>query len=224
MLSGSATTLLMYIWSLLIIMQLAPLYAKDPVLIFPLQFTATLQITAHLIPEGNDFPPRYKRMSIYYDYIKKKARADIEAGFEAAKYYIRRYDKEHEYMVRLPPISDCKRNPMLEEMPFPEVSDVVYAGDATVNGVDCNYFLHEDFTTRVHMYMAKSDGAPVSLVEENTDNDESTLLLTYDFTDVTLGSPDASWFELEEPYQHTTCARHSAGFPYLHIFHHFVKF
>jgi hypothetical protein len=35
----------------------------------------------------------YRTFHIAYDYVQKVARADIEAGYEAAKYYIRRYDQ-----------------------------------------------------------------------------------------------------------------------------------
>jgi hypothetical protein len=198
---------------------------KDPELVFPLQFSANIQITAHLIDENSDFPPRYKRLTVFYDFINKKARADIEAGFEAAKYYIRRYDMENEYMIRLPPINDCKRSYLGEDMLFPEVSDYVFAGESVVNNVVCNYFLHEELTSRIHMYMSFEDGAPVQLVQESLEGGNTTKLLTYDYSDVTLGPPDESWFELPEEHGHdTTCVRHVAGFPYLHIFHYFVRF
>jgi hypothetical protein len=203
----------------------AQISLNDPELTFPLQFSANIQITAHLIDDNLDFPPRYKRMTVFYDYINKKARADIESGFEAAKYYIRRYDIENEYMIRLPPISDCKRSYLGEDMLFPEVPDYVYAGESVVNNVKCNYFLHEELTSRIHMYMSIEDGAPVQLVQESLEGDSITTLLTYDYSDVTLGAPDESWFELPEEHSHdTTCVRHVAGFPYLHIFHYFVRF
>lgn len=197
---------------------------SNPILQFPLQFFANVVVTSHQIEETSEFPPRYKRMTVYYDYIEKRARADIEAGYEAAKMYFRRYDEEIEYMVRLPPIDDCKRAYLGETMPAPDINDFVYAGEAMVNDVKCNYFLHEDFDSRVHIYMDADTGAPVQLTHENTENGVSTPLLTYDYSEVQLGPIDKQWFELPESVSHASCKRTNAGFPYLHIFHYFVKF
>jgi hypothetical protein len=208
----------------------------EPALVFPLQFTATLTITSHLIEESSEYPPKTRQMSLYYDYIAKKARADIEAGYEAAKMYIRRYDQKNEYMVRLPPINDCKRSYLGEVMPFPDIPDAEYEGSVMIEGVKCNHYIHEDYDTKVHIYMAAHDGSPVRLVQESladpaavanldgTTDAEYTPLLTYDYTDVVLGAPDESLFELPEPYTHKSCVRHVGGFPYLHVFHYFVRF
>mmetsp|Transcript_14529 Transcript_14529/g.32033 ORF Transcript_14529/g.32033 Transcript_14529/m.32033 type:complete len:226 (-) Transcript_14529:1348-2025(-) len=216
-----------YVWTL--VACLARAWAPnpgDPALAFPLQFSATLQITSGLIEEESEYPPKRRHMTIYYDYINKKARADIEAGYEAAKIYIRRYDQKKEYMVRLPPIDDCKRSYLGEVMPFPDISHAEFVRVEEVEGSLCNYFIHEDYDTRIHVYMDQHSGAPVRLVQEGVDmqNEESTIQLTYDYTDVELGAPDDSWFDIPSPYEHASCARHVGGFPYLHVFHYFVKF
>eukprot|EP01036_Dinobryon_divergens_P047514 gene47514-63700_t len=83
---------------------------QNPSPSFPLQLSANIEISAHLIEESQEYPPKKRRMTIYYDYIHKLARADIDEGYEAAKSYIRRYDAKQEYMVRHPPIEDCKRS------------------------------------------------------------------------------------------------------------------
>jgi hypothetical protein len=193
-----------------------------PVPSFPLQFSARLTITAHLIEADSEYPPRTRSMNIHYDYLNKVARADIEAGYEAAKIYFRRYDLKTEYMVRTDPINDCKRSYMGELMPFPDIPDAAYKSVEAVNGINCHYFLYEEFDTRVHVYMDAQTGAPVKLVQESVS--EATPLLSYDYTDVVLGQPADSLFELPKPYEHDKCVRHTGGFPYLHIYHHFVKF
>lgn len=221
----------------LVVLALLGVYVRagPPSLVFPLQFSATVTITSHLIDENTEYPPRKRQMMIYYDYINKKARADIEAGYEAAKIYIRRYDEKKEYMVRLPPISDCKRSYLGEVMPFPDVDDVEYVGVNFIDGVECHHFVHEDYDTKVHMYMAIGDGSPVRLVQESATSEMEqssagdanivyTPMLTYDYSEVTLEAPEDSWFDLPEPHQHSTCVRHVGGFPYLHIFHYFVRF
>lgn len=195
-----------------------------PVAKFPLQLSGTITITAHLIDEDSTYPPRQRSMRIYYDYTNKRARADIEAGYEAAKVYVRRYDEDNEYMVRLPPLDDCKRSYLGEVMPYPDIGDTKYFNDEVINGVHCNHFIYEAFDTRVHMYLSSADGAPVKMIQEEIQDQESVPLLTYEYSEVTLGPPDSAFFELPNGYTHEKCDRHVAGFPYLHVFHHFVKF
>eukprot|EP01038_Epipyxis_sp_PR26KG_P013999 gene13999-18775_t len=180
---------------------------------FPLQFTARLKITSNLLVDVSNeidaYPPRIRYMTIYYDYIKKKARAEIEAGYEAAKFYIRRYDVKKEYMVRLSPISDCKRSYLGEVMPFPDIpEDSIFVGKELIENVLCNHFMYEEYETRIHMFFRESDDAPIQLIEESIENDVSTALLTYDFSDISLSSPADDWFELQD-YQHSDCERHS---------------
>jgi len=199
--------------------------------IFPLQFTATLKITSNLINENNDYPPRYRQITIYYDYINKRARADIEAGYEAAKIYIRRYDKKNEYMIRLPPINDCKRAYLGEIMPFPDIPDSKYIGLEVIDDIECNYFIFNEYETRIHIYMNKYDNSPVRLIQEDIADQLSIPVLTYDYSDIELGPPDESLFDLSSlsstsssSYEHKSCVKHSGGFPYLHIFHYFIRF
>ena len=201
----------------------ASVLAADPVPSFPLQFSAKITITAHLIAADSEYPPRKRTIKVFYDYLNKQARADIEEGYEAAKFYIRRYDTNNEYMIRLPPINDCKRSYLGELMPFPDIPNTIYVKQELINGAKCNYFLYEEFETRVHIYLTE-EGSPVRLIQESTANDESTPLLTYDYFDVIVGPPSESMFELPQPFDHISCVRHVGGFPYLHIFHHFVKF
>lgn len=212
------------LWALLCIAAASP--EAEPTAVFPLQFSANLEITSHLIDNDSEYPPKTRRMTIYFDYEARKARADIEAGYEAAKIYIRRYDSNREYMVRLPPIDDCKRSYLGETMPFPDISFARFVKVQTVHDVLCNYFIieEEDETTRIHIYMRADTNEPVRLLEESFDKGVSTALLSYDFSDFILTAPSADWFELPEGLEHGTCDRHVGGFPYLHIFHHFVKF
>jgi hypothetical protein len=194
---------------------------------FPLQFSGNLEIVSHLIEENSDYPPQKRRWSIYYDYINKRARADIESGYEAAKYYIRRYDQKNEYMIRLPPIDDCKRSYLGEKMPFPEIpEESEYIGQETIDDIPCHHWIYQEYDIRVHIYLGVEDSSPVRLLQEQMDEETetSTPLLTYKYSDVAIGSPDESWFELESPYDHKSCVRHIGGFPYLHVFHYFVRF
>ena len=201
---------------------------KEPVAAFPLQISAWITITAHMIEPESEYPPRERRIRIHYDYVGKRAKVNIEAGYEAAKFYIRRYDLDHEYMVRLPPIHDCKRSHLGEVMPYPEIPNAKFVREEVVNGTLCNYFLHQDFETRVHLYFRVSDNAPIKLIQESTEDDVSTPLLTYEFSDIALGDPlvtsnDPTLYDLPRPFEHGTCTNHVGGFPYMHIFHYFVR-
>ena len=198
--------------------------ADEPVAQFPLEFSATITITAHLIEPETEYPPRTRNLVVHYDYIHKRARVDLDSGYEAEKVYIRRYDKKQEYMIRAPPINDCKRSYLGEIMPYPSIPTSKFIRVETVNGKECNYFLHEDYDTRIHIYMDSKTGAPHRLIQESTENEESIPLLTYDYSDVLLGAQNVDVFEIPSPYQHATCDRHVGGFPYQHIFHHFVRF
>ena len=206
----------------------ARVIGSTPAPSFPLQFSANLEITAHLISPDSEYPPRVRRMSIYYDYVNKLARAELESGYEAAKVYIRRYDQNNEYMVRLPPIHDCKRSYLGEVMPFPDIPEADFVGEEVLSdtGIRVNHFVHDDFETRIHVYMSASDGSPVRLIQESVDEEDeiSSAILTYDYSDVVLGAPDSSWFELPDEFDHKSCVRHIGGFPYLHVFHYFVRF
>lgn len=199
--------------------------AEGVVASFPLQFSANIEITSHLIEstDPDDYPPKRRRMMVYYDYLAKKARVEIEAGYEAAKIYIRRYDLKNEYMIRLPPIDDCKRSHLGEVMPLPDISFAMFVAIETINSMECNHFLVEDDYVRIHIYMSLQNNAPVRLIEESIENEVSTPLLTYDYTDVVLSPPSAEWFELPEETKQNSCVRHLGGFPYLHIFHYYVR-
>ena len=192
--------------------------------VFPLQLSADVTVTSHLIPPESEYPPRIRKMKIYYDYIEKKARADIEEGYEAAKIYIRRYDQKNEYMIRLPPINDCSRAYLGEKMPFPEVPASKYMGVRVVNGINCDYFVSDETDSKVHIYVDHNSAAPVRLTVSSVENGQESDLLTYDYSNVVLLSPSDSLFEIPEPYEHSSCARIVGGFPYLHVFHYFVRF
>jgi len=137
-----------------------------------------------------------RKLTIYYDYIQKRARADIEEGYEAAKTYIRKYDDSNEYMVRYPPIDDCKRSYLGVNMPFPDISAAYYENIETISGTECYHYIHEDFESIVHIYMSVIDNKPVRLIQESIENGVSTALMTYDYSFVSLQAPADEVFEV----------------------------
>ena len=77
---------------------------------FPLQCSFNVTITAHQVHLEHENSFSTSHHGVYYDYVNKRGRADIQEGYEAAKVHLRRYEEgeDMEYMVRLPPIDDCK--------------------------------------------------------------------------------------------------------------------
>ena len=97
-------------------------------------------------------------------------------------------------------------------------------GREHISGVECDYYVHSEFDTSVHMYFSTVDGTPVKLIEELIEDGVSTHLLTFEYSNAETGPVEDEVFELPNGYVHDGCQRHIGGFPYLHIFHYFVRF
>lgn len=111
-------------------------------------------------------------------------------------------------------------------MPFPSLNDVIYVQEEVINGIKCNYFLHEDYNIRIHIYMSIDNNSPIRLIQESVDleeNGNSIPLLTYDYSNISIDVPNDDLFQLPSEYPIDRCDRHTGGFPFIHIFHHFVK-
>ena len=65
---------------------------QEPPLL-PLQFSAEVEITSHLVDPAQEYPSRTRKLWVHYDYTNQLARADILQGYEEGKTYIRRYDQ-----------------------------------------------------------------------------------------------------------------------------------
>ena len=74
-------------------------------------------------------------------------------------------------------------------------------------------------------YVEVARGVPRRLVNEALElGGETTPLMTYDLLELEQVAPAESVFDLPVPWEHKTCERQVGGFPYLHVFHHFVRF
>lgn len=58
----------------------------------PAQFEANLHVVSHLTDPTQSYPPAIRIMHIRYDYENRRASAEMLAGSETRKLYIRRYD------------------------------------------------------------------------------------------------------------------------------------
>ena len=192
---------------------------------FPLQFTCDLETTAHLVDRTKDYPPWLRKIKIHYDYINKLARAEISHGYEAGRTYYRRYDQKKEYMVRSGEFAECQRSYLGEDMPFPELPKTMTFQDIVkIDGRDCEHWVEDLGVERVHVYQSVDTKEPVRLVDESVEDSVSTPLMTYDFKNFKQGEPEKTAFALPAPYTHKKCQRHVGGFPYLHLFHYYLRF
>jgi hypothetical protein len=175
-------------------------------------------------------------MTIYYDAVNQRVRADISEGYEAGRMYIRRYDLKKEYMVEEGEFPECRRSYLGETMPpavFVDDADpktpvkVESSGADMIDGCPaCERFSIHDAQSTVHVWWDADIGFPVRLTEEWMDKENATSspLMTYELQNIRLGAPDAALFELPAPFTHKKCERHPGGFPYIHAFHWYLRF
>ncbi|ETV98125.1 hypothetical protein H310_08869 [Aphanomyces invadans] len=195
---------------------------------FPLHFEADLEITAHLLDPAVAYPPSLRRMKIRYDYSQGLARADILAGFDKGKSYIRRYDTKKEYKVKYGKYANCERAYLGETMPRPELPPgLEFKGNENVRGQACERWTYDIPNTvlRVIVYNSVHSHVPIRLTQESqTDVGDWAPIITYDLLNIKLRPQDRSSFDIPGGYTHETCTRSVVGFPYIHVFDQYVRF
>ena len=138
---------------------------------FPAQFEARLTTTAHMIDGSLGYPPRHRRVHIWYDALSGRARADVSDGFDAGKSFVRLYGEKREYMVRSGEFPTCQRAYLGDAMPnrtFP--SAAAYVGATSLSDGECDdcdhWVVADEGGSRVHIYQDARSGLPVRLTEE----------------------------------------------------------
>jgi hypothetical protein len=217
----------------------AALAAPPPPPTFPKQFTCTVEVTAHLVDRTKDYPPWLRVIDVKYDFVNQRASAAVRKGYEEGKMFLRRYDNKSEFMVRGDPYPECVRSYLGEKMPAPDLpASAVHVGTEDIDGVACDHWVDDLGTNRIHIYMAPSpankgnERVPRRLTDEQVLDGESVPLMTYDWKDLVVGpiadnngaAATQTWFDIPQPYDWRSCSRYLGGFPYLHIFHHYLRF
>ncbi|KAF0701595.1 Aste57867_7968 [Aphanomyces stellatus] len=210
----------------------------------PLYFETDLEIFSHLIDASASYPPALRKMKIRYDYTQGLARADILAGYDKGKSYIRRYDSKREYKVRYGKYKNCERAYLGEEMPIPDLPrDLVYQGNQHVLGQECELWSFDIPHTllRIHVFESVDTQVPMRLTQESQDDVGDWLpVITYDFVNLKVepqvrrhvrpvshvfsNAQEMKSFDIPGGYTHDTCTRSVVGFPYIHIFEHYLRF
>lgn len=165
-------------------------------LTLPFQFIATFESTAHLIPASQTYPPRLRRMRVHYDYVNKRARVDVLSGLDEGKNYTRRYDLKTEVRATS---QGCERAYLGEDMPEPVIPGANLRGDHWV-------------VEEARIYAR--DGVPSKL----TTLANGEPLMTFEILDFEQVAPSIDMFATP-----TNCTRHVGGWPYFHLFHHYLR-
>ncbi|KAG5189759.1 hypothetical protein JKP88DRAFT_217808 [Tribonema minus] len=192
-------------------------------------FSATITTLARTVDHAQRYPPALGRMRIRYDHSAGLAVVAIEAGVEAGKTYIRQYNQKRDYLVIGGEYPLCRRSYLGDPMPMPALpTQAKLQGSVFIDGTMYQHWQQEDLGgSRIHLYIDSATSLPRRVVEEVAVRDGAALpapLMTYDMSNVVLGPQDPASFELPAPYTHDTCELYIGGFPYIHAFHHFLRF
>jgi hypothetical protein len=206
----------------------------------PLQFTARLTITNHLIQEGSEYPAREQYREIWYDFPNLRAKVQSLDEEDAGKTWLRRYDENVEYVLKSKPFHQCQRAFLSELMPIPsfgyeedfiplddeEVLIVTGDGTSTVRRNVKRWRKNEgkDSTHYLVLSFLADSLEPYDLTEWLSDDSfqQDLPLVSYTFTQFESTIP-STMAVFEEPEQAEACQDIAGGFPYLHLFHRFLR-
>ncbi|CAM9559731.1 unnamed protein product [Scytosiphon promiscuus] len=192
----------------------------------PRQFSAHVRITSHMVDQDKEYPPWIRELEIAYDNVAERAKIVVTKGLGAGKTFLRLYTLNMEYMIREGQYPACRRSYLGEIMPLPELpSTASFQGMQMVDGVLCEHWFQNDGVSRVHIYIDMAARVPRRLTEETMRKDAAAVpVVTYDFSGLSLGPQAPELFDLPEPYlPREACDLHVGGFPYLHLFHHYLR-
>lgn len=207
----------------------------------PLQFSGIVLMTANLINEDEEYPPRLRKLRVDYDFVAGKVKSTVLTGYHAGRTYIRRYDIKKEYMIRDTGISpECRRAYLGEPMPEPgflgDQRHFQFLGIETVGGGVCvgkpetetcvaDHWAYDAGDSRVHLWAVRTatTSVPVRLRNEHLGPGGTAVsLMTYEFHGLRLSPPSRASFDIPSPHSHNSCERHIGGFPYIHAFDKYV--
>jgi len=178
---------------------------------FPLQFSGTIETVALLLDKNIEYPPRVKRYEVHYDHHAKMAKVAVTAGEEWDE-YIMRYDQDMEHHIEMEGkerkcyISELKvKMPLPEKLKFPR-----YQGTTAVRGIDCHHWIDGKGDSKVDYFETVQERRPLQLL---------TPAMSYDFIKFEAGPPDSAGFDIDS----RQCEEQVGGFPYVHIWHYFIR-
>ena len=150
--------------------------------------------------------------------------ATISHGLDEGKVYLRDYERESEYMVKSGDYPKCQRSFLAEEMLRPALPAMVHLGTELIDGTNCDHYVRDIGIERVHVYF--NGKVPVRLRHESVDEGgESTDTMSYDITNFEEVAEGGKGMDFDMPggWDHEGCERFVGGFPYLHLFHYYLR-
>jgi len=206
---------------------------------FPTSFTTRVEITSNLLPvDGPSYPPRTRTIYLSYSAPLQAVKAEITAGYESGKTYLRQYSDKMEYMIKSGEFGKCQRSNLLEDFSLPHLPHLVEVGEELIDAVPHVHYVHDiaGGIERVHIYFNKENGNPRRLVHDDIEKDQKhggeivTTLMTYDLHDFQLVGDDTQTefgniFDIPGEYQNdpSKCERFVGGWGYIHVFHSYLK-
>ena len=204
------------------------------------QFSVSIETTAHQLNATSDYPPYKRYMTVYYDYTARRARIDYApVPHMPPKSFVRRYDIGFEWMVmEVRQAKECQKSRMREAMPYARYPDkLIFVGQTRVRGKLCNHWREDLGEETVEYFEEASTGIPLRLTTEAVEHsedgglrDETTPLMTYDFTRFEAGAQDESLFRMASSSSSAIFSTDSTltidqcervvqdmGFPYIHF-------
>eukprot|EP00752_Nemacystus_decipiens_P001465 g1441.t1 len=179
-----------------------------------------------MVDRTKTYPAWMREMDVAYDIVDGRAKVAVRAGFNAGKTFFRLYGSKEEYMIREGEYPTCRRSYLGETIPPPELPRTASFQDTQIlEGSTCEHWVQDDGVSRIHIYIDSATQVPRRLTEETIRGDTAAVpLVTYDFLDFKMGPQAQELFVLPEQYRsREACDLHVGGFPYQHLFHHYLR-
>merc|ERR1712046_41914 len=179
--------------------------------VLPNQFTGTIETVALLLEKNLEYPPRVKTYEVHYDWVNKKAKVAVTAGEEWDE-YIMRYDEDMEHHIEMEGKErKCYVSELKVKMPLPEkLKSPRYQGPKEVRGSLCHHWVDGKGDSKVDYFETADKRQPLQLL---------TPAMSYDFVSFIAGPPDPAVFEINS----RQCEEQVGGFPYVHVWHYFIR-
>merc|ERR1711988_1202937 len=179
--------------------------------VLPNQFSGTIETVALLLDKDIEYPPRIKRYDVHYDWVNKKAKVAVTAGEEWDE-YILRYDQDMEHHIEMEGKErKCYVSELKVKMPLPErLKHPRYQGTKQIKGTECHHWAEGKGDSKVDYFETVASRQPLQLL---------TPAMSYNFVKFQAGAPDPSVFAIDS----RQCEEQVGGFPYVHVWHYFIR-
>mmetsp|Transcript_23120 Transcript_23120/g.64229 ORF Transcript_23120/g.64229 Transcript_23120/m.64229 type:complete len:258 (-) Transcript_23120:75-848(-) len=198
---------------------------------FPLQFSASVTITAHRLDSEQEYPPAERRFQVWYNQPAGRFRVEVLHSTETV---IRRFDKGYELLVtRTPGSVQCSQSKLGgEAMQLPQwPAKAVLEGETTVLGRACKHWREEQDGQVLDIFVEANTGIPVMTQASTWEAGEAGPVLvadiSYSMSNVKLGPPPVEVFDIPKDVTGGLASCESVpsniGFPYVHFLHYLYR-